>query len=95
MTTPTPIGDWIHQWLAHINVTSKHAADEHQSVMAPLALQAAVVDAGFDLERHKVFLFGGNQVCVARRPRASAVRPKPADVAVLDDVTYGRENRAA
>ena len=76
MTTPTPMGDWIHHWLAHVNITSKHAADEHQSVMSPEALCRAVVDAGFVLESHEVFLFGGNQVCVARRAGTAAL-PRP------------------
>jgi ubiquinone/menaquinone biosynthesis C-methylase UbiE len=70
LTTPTPMGDWIHHRLAQVNITSKHAADEHQSVMSPEVLCAAVEEAGFRLERHHVFLFGGNQVCVAQRPEA-------------------------
>jgi ubiquinone/menaquinone biosynthesis C-methylase UbiE len=65
MTTPTPFGDRIHHWLAKIGITSKHAADEHQSVMDPQALARAVEAAGLRVEYNKVFLFGGNQVCVA------------------------------
>jgi SAM-dependent methyltransferase len=75
MTTPTPMGDWIHHWLARVNITSKHAADEHQSVLSPDALCECVVEAGFVLERHKLFLFGGNQVLIARRIDAEALRP--------------------
>jgi ubiquinone/menaquinone biosynthesis C-methylase UbiE len=67
MTTPTPIGDHIHHWLAKANITSKHAADEHQSVMSPENLRKIIEDAGFDVDYHHVFLFGGNQVCVAQR----------------------------
>jgi SAM-dependent methyltransferase len=81
LTTPTPVGDWIHHRLAYVNITSKHAADEHQSVMSPAALCAAVEEAGFVLERHKVFLFGGNQVCIARRLDSKAAPRVDVDTA--------------
>jgi SAM-dependent methyltransferase len=68
LTTPTPMGDHLHHWLAKVGITSKHAADEHQSVMSPARLQRAVADAGFGVSHFRVFLLGGNQVCVAQTP---------------------------
>lgn len=96
MTTPTPLGDWIHHRLAYVNVTSKHAADEHQSVMAPEALCGALIEAGFVLDKHQKFLFGGNQVCVAHRPDATEQTARPfGRVAPVDDVpTDGQEAQA-
>jgi ubiquinone/menaquinone biosynthesis C-methylase UbiE len=71
LTTPTPAGDRIHHMLAKVNITSKHAAEEHQSVMGPQALQSAVRRAGLTVEHFNVFLLGGNQVCVAVRGEAA------------------------
>lgn len=68
LTTPTPIGDKLHHVLARIGLTSKHAAAEHQSLFSGEALRRLVIDAGCELDIHKYFLFGGNQVCVGRVP---------------------------
>jgi ubiquinone/menaquinone biosynthesis C-methylase UbiE len=65
VTTPTPLGDRIHHWLAKVGITSKHAAEEHQSVMSPSDLRRAVESVGLRVEYSRIFLFGGNQVCVA------------------------------
>lgn len=67
VTTPTPFGDAIHHQLAKVNITSQHAADEHQSVMWPSTLRRVIKDAGFDVVQFRMFLLGGNQVCVATR----------------------------
>jgi SAM-dependent methyltransferase len=72
LTTPTPLGDRVHHALAQVNVTSKHAAEEHQSVLSPQQLRAAIVDAGFAIEHFRLFLLGGNQVCVASKPARRA-----------------------
>jgi ubiquinone/menaquinone biosynthesis C-methylase UbiE len=65
ITTPTPIGDRIHHFLAIFNITSKHAAEEHQSVMDRAQLHDALRRAGMRVVHFRVFLLGGNQVLVA------------------------------
>lgn len=67
MTTPTPMGDRIHHFLARFNITSRHAAEEHQSVMGRAELHAAIRRAGLQVAHFRVFLLGGNQVLVAVR----------------------------
>jgi SAM-dependent methyltransferase len=74
LTTPTPLGDRIHHTLANARITSKHAADEHQSVMGPAELTAVVEEAGFEVEHFQLFLLRGNQLCVATTPRAEEAR---------------------
>jgi SAM-dependent methyltransferase len=85
LTTPTPFGDRIHHTLARVNVTSKHAAEEHQSVMGPRALRRVIEEAGFVIERFQLFLLGGNQLCVAApryaSPETAAICRRPREVA--------------
>ena len=66
MTTPTPLGDRLHHQLSRVNITSKHAAAEHQSVMGGSELKRTTAAAGFAIDHFEVFLLGGNQLCVAR-----------------------------
>ena len=68
ITTPTPTGDRLHHVLAQFGVTSKHAADEHQSIFSGTALRRVVKDVGLEAELHRFFLLGANQVCVGFLP---------------------------
>lgn len=69
ITTPTPRGDAGHHLLAKVGITSKHAAEEHQSIFSPSALRELIEEIGGHVLSHKMFLLGGNQVCVAQLKR--------------------------
>lgn len=64
ITTPTPAGDRLHHLLPQFGMTSKHAANEHQSIFSAAALKGLMEDAGLDIELHRFFLLGVNQTCI-------------------------------
>ena len=64
ITTPTPAGQRIHHLLAQFGITSKHAAKDHQSIFSATALKDVVEDIGLEIEFHRLFLLGWNQICV-------------------------------
>ena len=65
MTTPSPIGDQIHQYGAKLNLFSQIAADEHNIILTQTRVKAMLENAGFKLVLYKTFLMGGNQLIIA------------------------------
>ena len=65
LTTPTPPGDRIHHLLARLGITSSHASAEHVSIFSQGTLKALLEELGFAVQFQRLFLLGGNQICVA------------------------------
>jgi 2-polyprenyl-3-methyl-5-hydroxy-6-metoxy-1,4-benzoquinol methylase len=68
ITTPSPLGDRVHQVGAKIGLFSKEAMHEHETIFTPATLQTIVEANGLELVHARNFLFGGNQlfICQAR-----------------------------
>ena len=65
MTTPSPLGDRIHQLGAKLNLFSQIAAAEHNIILDRVRVQRMLETTGFKLLHYKTFLLGGNQLIVA------------------------------
>ncbi len=66
LTTPTPLGGKLH-WLGSlIRLTYREAADEHERFYDFRALRSLLADCGLEMIRYEKFLFGLNQLVVAR-----------------------------
>ncbi len=68
ITTPSPLGDRIHQIGAKIGLFSKEAQHEHETIFTLASLQSIAIDNGLELTQARKFLLGGNQlfICQAR-----------------------------
>jgi 2-polyprenyl-3-methyl-5-hydroxy-6-metoxy-1,4-benzoquinol methylase len=68
MTTPSPIGDRIHQVGARAGLFSREASQEHKIIFTRSVLRDYLWQNGLELNLYRPFLFGGNQlfVCTAR-----------------------------
>jgi 2-polyprenyl-3-methyl-5-hydroxy-6-metoxy-1,4-benzoquinol methylase len=66
MTTPHPSWEWIHTLGAKVGVFSKDASEEHEKLLDEKALRALVAEAGLSLVLYKRFLYGANQLIVAK-----------------------------
>jgi SAM-dependent methyltransferase len=69
LTTPGPLGGRLHRWGSYLGLTSAEAADEHRSFYGYSELRALLEENGFKIEQYKRFLFGLNQLLVARKNR--------------------------
>jgi SAM-dependent methyltransferase len=69
ITTPSPIGNRIHQVGARIGLFSLEAMQEHKTIFTRDTLVDCLGQHGLRLNLFRYFLFGGNQlfVCEARR----------------------------
>jgi 2-polyprenyl-3-methyl-5-hydroxy-6-metoxy-1,4-benzoquinol methylase len=64
LTTPHPAMDWIHTIGANIGLFSKHANEEHESLLNKKSLETAGLEAGLTLIDYRRFLYGANQLAV-------------------------------
>lgn len=64
LTTPTPIGNWLHHVGARVRMTSQLAADEHHVILTRRSIARLFEQTGFRLAHHRSFLWGGNQIAV-------------------------------
>jgi len=67
ITTPHPWAEWIHTPGAKIGLFSKHASEEHETLLDHAGLQDTAKQAGFRLSLYRRFLFGLNQIAVMER----------------------------
>ena len=64
ITTPHPIGEKIHALGASVGVFSKHASDEHESLLDKKMLANLAIKEGFSMIYYRRFLIGMNQIAV-------------------------------
>ncbi len=67
LTTPTPLGGWIHKISSYLGLTYREAAQEHERFYARTSLISLLEIHGFEVQLFKSFLFGLNQFVVARK----------------------------
>jgi SAM-dependent methyltransferase len=67
MTTPSPVGDRVHQVGARAGLFSMEASQEHNIIFTPAVLREYLERNGLHLSEYRPFLLGGNQlfVCTA------------------------------
>jgi len=70
-TTPHPSVDWVHHVGATIGLFSRHASEEHESLMDMATLNQVGAEAGLTLVCYRRFLFGANQLAVFQQLRQS------------------------
>jgi len=64
ITTPHPAVEWLHDLGAAVGLFSKHANEEHETLLDHARLRACADDARLRLVRYRRFLFGANQLAV-------------------------------
>lgn len=64
LTTPTPLGGWVHAIGGGIGIFSREAKDDHKRFYDPAALVDLARPAGLKLVSHRYFMGGMNQVAV-------------------------------
>lgn len=68
LTTPTPWGnDVVHRLGGRVGLFHRSVEDHHVVVYDRRRLQAAAAMVGFELERHRYFQFGCNQLALLRK----------------------------
>lgn len=70
LTTPTPLGGRLHGLGSHAGLTHPEAAHEHFAFYGRAALARLLAEGGLEMASYARFLFGLNQIVVARRPAA-------------------------
>lgn len=64
ITTPHPSVAWVHYSGATLGLFSKHANEEHESLMNNAVLKQVGKQAGLSLSHYSRFLFGANQLAI-------------------------------
>lgn len=64
ITTPHPAVEWLHDLGAAVGLFSRHANEEHETLLDHARLRAFGDDARLRLVRYRRFLFGANQLAV-------------------------------
>jgi ubiquinone/menaquinone biosynthesis C-methylase UbiE len=72
LTTPTPLGGRLHGWGSRLGLTYREAADEHEAFYDRQSLERMFSAQGFLFEHYERFLFGLNQLLLARKVGNSA-----------------------
>lgn len=67
LTTPHKRFVWTHNLGAMVGLFSREAADEHDTLFDRTLLERVFAEAGFTLHLYQRFLYGLNQLCVAKR----------------------------
>ena len=67
LTTPSPIGDQIHQIGARVGIFSKLAMDDHETIFNQKTLTALAANHQLAPVVFRRFLLGGNQLFVFKR----------------------------
>jgi len=73
LTTPLPSMEWIHTVGAAIGLFSKHASEEHQSLLGLDELKRLGRELGLRICTYRRFLLGANQLVVYSRGFPSGV----------------------
>ena len=68
LTTPTPVGGWIHSLGARLGLFYREAQREHEAFYSFEDLRALVDRHGLAVVHFERFLFGGNQFLIAGHP---------------------------
>jgi 2-polyprenyl-3-methyl-5-hydroxy-6-metoxy-1,4-benzoquinol methylase len=66
ITTPSPLGDRIHQIGAKLGLFSMIAVEDHSQIYSPSSLSALLTRFGFIIDHFQRFLLGGNQLFVCK-----------------------------
>lgn len=61
-TTPTPVGDIVHQIGARIGLFSKHAMEQHEIIFTHQSMEPYLSRNGLIIKEYRPFLFGTNQL---------------------------------
>lgn len=67
LTTPSPVGDRIHQIGARVGIFSKLAMEDHETIFNQKSLAALLARYQFEPVLFRRFLLGGNQLFVYKR----------------------------
>jgi 2-polyprenyl-3-methyl-5-hydroxy-6-metoxy-1,4-benzoquinol methylase len=67
ITTPHPALEWLHDLGASVGLFSRHAHEEHETLLDRARLAECAERAGLRLERYERFAFGANQLAVFAR----------------------------
>lgn len=74
ITTPSPLGDRIHQVGARLGLFSMIAVEDHSQIYSPVSLSALLSQFEFEIVRFQRFLWGGNQLFVCKRTQGQDSR---------------------
>jgi len=72
ITTPTPLGEWVHHWGSRMGLFSRMASEQHRQTFQRQSLEATLAGAGLQMVGYRRFMLGMNQLALARRLRAGA-----------------------
>ena len=67
LTTPTPLGGWVHMVTSYLGLTYREAAEEHVIFYGKPRLISLLELHAFEVQLFKSFLFGLNQFVLARK----------------------------
>ena len=67
LTTPTPLGGELHRLGSHVGLTHPEAAHEHFGFYGRRELEQLLAEGSLEMVSYSRFLFGLNQIVVARR----------------------------
>ncbi len=66
LTTPTRFGAWVHDLGARVNLFYYEATEDHKHIFTRQELFNLVAPFPFEIFAYRTFLFGGNQLLIAR-----------------------------
>lgn len=67
LTTPTPLGGWVHKMTSALGLTYREAAEEHEHFYGRENLTSILEQQGFNVQLFRSFLLGLNQFVVAHK----------------------------
>lgn len=67
LTTPHPAVDWVHDVGAFLRLFSRHANEEHETLLDHERLEIVGAQAGLSMVVYRRFLFGANQLAVYKK----------------------------
>lgn len=65
ITTPSPLGHRIHALGARVGLFSQAAAEDHKTIFTLATLEVSLSASGLTVTHQRLFLLGGNQLCVS------------------------------
>lgn len=66
ITTPTPLGGFIHTVGSKLGLFYAEAADEHEKFYGFTDIEEVTSKSGFEITKYEKFLFGGNQLILLK-----------------------------
>jgi 2-polyprenyl-3-methyl-5-hydroxy-6-metoxy-1,4-benzoquinol methylase len=70
ITTPSPLGHRIHTLGARVGLFSQEAAEDHKTIFTLATLCTSLNLSGLAVLHQRLFLLGGNQLCVSAAQKA-------------------------